>query len=38
LGVEPLIGLLKHEDLPLSTESLCRPVELTEEDRWGNQP
>lgn len=27
-----LIGMLKHDGPPLSTEALCKPVELSEED------
>lgn len=27
-----LIGMLKHDGTPLSTEELCKPVELTDEE------
>lgn len=27
-----LIGMLKHDGAPLSTEALCKPVEFTEDD------
>ncbi|QXP84418.1 AbrB/MazE/SpoVT family DNA-binding domain-containing protein [Methylococcus sp. ANG] len=27
-----LIGMLKHDGPPLSTEELCKPVELTDEE------
>lgn len=28
-----LIGMLKHDGPPLATEELCRPVELSDEER-----
>lgn len=27
-----LIGILKHDDPPLATEELCRPVELSDKE------